>query len=114
MKIILSAAAALPNEQPDGSPLISGETITYRGQSYDLTQLNEGSIVKADSPFEGSITRINGQIQLKLQYKYNSSLAEPNQSTNWEDYTFIVTEGQCPDPIKYKPVIEEPSEVIEV
>ncbi|MDP2715548.1 hypothetical protein [Rheinheimera sp.] len=108
MKIILSPHSVFEQDTP---PQVRGELITYRGETYDLSQLPEGAIVEADSPFIGQITRINGEIHLKLEYRYNTNLAEDNQSTNWSDYTFNVTNGQCPDPIVYKPVAQEPENV---
>ena len=105
MKITLSPNAAFQQDTP---PTVNGETINYRGESYDLTHLPEGSEVEAELPFIGKIKRENGQIDLTLQYQYNMELAENNQSVDWADYTFIVTDGQCPCPIKYKPVVQEP------
>ena len=104
MKITLSPIAAFHQDTP---PTVTGETITYRGEAYNLSQLPDGAEVETDSPFIGKIKRVNGQIELTLQYKYNMELAEDNQSTNWADYTFIVTDGQCPDPIVYKPIKKE-------
>lgn len=101
MKITLSPIASLNQDTP---PLVSGETITYLGKQYDLTQLPDGASVKAESPFIGNINRVNGEIQLTLEYQYNMEQAEDHQSLNWDDYTFIVTNGQCPCPIKFKPV----------
>lgn len=101
MKIILSPIAAFQHDVP---PTVSGDKLTYRGQTHDLAQLPDGATVQAVSPFIGQIARVNGQIQLKLEYRYHMEKAEDHQSLDWEDYTFNVTEGQCPDPIKYKPV----------
>lgn len=97
----------------DISPIISGEVLTYRGESYNLSQLPEGGIVEADTPFIGNITRLNGQLQVKLQYCYHMEKAEDHQSLNWDDYTFVVTEGQCPCPIKFKPEPEQNSGAFE-
>lgn len=99
MKIILSPTAAFTDDTP---PTVQGETITYRGESYDLSQLPDGGEVEAESPFVGTIKRIDGVVHLTLQFQYNMEAAEDNQSTDWADYTFDVTSGQCPNPIKYK------------
>lgn len=104
MIIKLSAKAALPTENPDTLPTVSGETLTYRGKSYNLSGLPDGATVEADEPFCGTISRVGGAIHLTLQYKYDMTTAEDSQSTDWADYTFTVTDGQCPDPITYKPV----------
>ena len=103
MKIILSPIAAFTDDTP---PTVSGELIIYRGEQYDLSQLQDGAEVEADLPFIGKIKRIAGQVELTLQYQYNMETAEDNQSTDWSDYTFVVTDGQCPCPIKRKPVEE--------
>lgn len=100
MKIILSPTAAFTDDTP---PSVSGDTITYRGEQYDLSQLPDGAEVEAESPFIGKIKRVSGQIELTLQYQYNMTTADDFQSTDWADYTFIVTDGQCPCPIVRKP-----------
>lgn len=101
MKIILSPVAAFEQDTP---PTVNGETITYRGETYDLSQLPDGATVEAESPFTGSITRQNGEVSLTLEYRYHMEKAEDFQSSNWDDYTFVVSNGQCPCPIKFKPV----------
>ncbi|KKL00239.1 hypothetical protein EIK76_00480 [Rheinheimera mesophila] len=106
MKIILNPIAALPNEQADTPPTVDGDILNYRGQTYDLSQLPEGAEVEAESPFVGSIKRENNQVEVSIEFKYNSILAEPAQSQNIEDYTFIVAQGNCPNPIVFKSVPE--------
>ena len=108
MRITLSPYASLPNQEADTPPSVSGEVLSYRGQSYDLSQLPEGATVEAESPFCRTISRINGVVHVKLEYIYDSLTAEDDQSHDWADFTFEVTDGQCPDPIVYKPV-EEPA-----
>lgn len=110
MKIILSPVACFAQDTP---PTVNGEILTYRGESYNLTQLPEGGTVEADTPFIGNITRLNGQLQVKLQYCYHMEKAEDHQSHNWDDYTFVVTDGKCPCPIKFKPEPEQNSGVFE-
>lgn len=107
MKITLHAVGSIPLLTPDTPPTVSGETLTYRGESYDLSQLPDGATVEASEPFTGTISRIGGVIHVGLQYIYDSQLAEDNQSTDIADYIFAVTDGQCPDPIRYKP--QEPA-----
>ena len=104
MKITLNIVGSIPSLTPDAPPTVLGETLSYRGETYDLSPLPDGATVEAESPFCGSISRINGVIHVKLEYIYDSLLAEDDQSHDWADYTFDVTEGQCPDPIVYKPV----------
>ena len=115
MKITLSPLAAF---EDDALPTINGEVLTYRGESYDLSQLPNGASVEADSPFVGSIARDdNGVVSLTLQYQYNMETAEENQSTDWADYTFdtSVAPITCPilrkpEPEIVEPIVEEPSQ----
>lgn len=101
MKIIISPIGGTDNL--DTLPIVNGDFLTYRGQQYDLAQLPDGGQVEASAPFVGLIKRVNGQVELTLHYRYNSALAEPDQPKDISAYTFIVENGQCPDPIVYKP-----------
>lgn len=100
-KIILSPTVSNIDSKP---PLVSGNTITYNGVAYDLTGLAEGSQVEADSPFVGVIKNNAGVYEVTLQYHYCTDTAEPMQSTNWDDWTFMIEDGECPCPIKRRPV----------
>lgn len=106
MKITLLAAAALPNGEFDTPPFVAGETLSYRGVSYDFSPLNEGEEIEIGRPFSGAVVRENGELVLSIEYLFESSAAEPNQSTLLADYTFNVTDGACPCPIIRKPVAE--------
>lgn len=99
MKITLSPIASHTDDTP---PSVSQDTITYRGTDYDLSQLPDGGEVEAEAPFSGKIKRIDGVIHVTLQYQYCTDTAEPMQSTDIADYTFDVTSGDCPCPIKRK------------
>ena len=101
MKIILSPVAS--NKTTTVS--LNGLTLTIGGQEIDLSIIPIGGEAEPDdnSPFIGKVTRD----EVTIRYEYNSQLAEPNQSTNWDSYTFEVTEGDVPCPIKWKPVVEE-------
>ncbi|MDX1538817.1 hypothetical protein [Arsukibacterium sp.] len=111
MKIVLSPIASAIADQ---LPVVAGDTVTYRSETYDLAPLPDGATVEADSPFIGNISRVNSELQFTLEYQYNAKLAEDNQPTDWASYTFVVTEGECPDPIIYKPVQQDPEPVSEV
>ena len=87
---------------------VDGLVITIDGQEIDLSVIPEGGVAEPDedSPFVGNVTRE----EVTVKYFYESMKAEPNQSTNWDDYTFKVTSGEVPCPIQWKPepeVIEE-------
>lgn len=103
-KIILSPTVSNTDSKP---PLVSGNTITYEGVDYDLSGLVEGSQVEADLPFLGVVKNNAGVYEVTLQYHYCTDTAEPMQSTDWDDYTFIVEDGQCPDPIIRKEIDNE-------
>lgn len=101
MKITLSSIASTTQDTP---PQVIGDVLIYRSEQYNLFDLPDGAEVEADEPFVGKIKRVNGQIELTLQYHYNSQLAEPYQSTDINDYIFVVEDGYCTDPITYKEV----------
>lgn len=103
-KIVLSPQASPTDDAP---PVVSGEYITYRGISYDLSPLPEGGQIEIGAPFEGAVTRIGGVIHVKLAYLYNWDAAEDYQSTDWSDYTFTLTDGACPCPIKRRPQLPQ-------
>lgn len=96
MHIILSPIAS----NKTTTVLISGLTLTIDGTDYDLSVIPEGGQAEADenSPFIGTVTRE----QVTIRYEYDSQLAEPSQSTDWSDYTFDVTAGTVPCPIKWR------------
>ena len=102
MKIKLDVSE---NKTDDNPPAVSGEVLTYRGESYDLSQLPSGAEVEAETPFTNKIKRsVDGELSLSLQYFYTTQTAEANQSMNINDYIFDVIDGECPCPIKRKPV----------
>ena len=88
---------------------VSGLTVTVDGTEYDLSIIPEGGQAEAstDSPFIGTVTRES----VTIRYEYDSSKAEPDQSTNWDDWTFFVESGEVPCPIRWKP---EPEVGVEV
>src|SRR5690606_36341847 len=96
MRIILSPIAS--NKTTTVS--VSGLTLTIDGTDYDLSVIPEGGQAEAseESPFIGTVTRD----AVTIRYEYDSRLAEPNQSTDWTDYTFDVVSGDVPCPIKWR------------
>lgn len=105
MKIILSPVAS----NKTTSVSVSGLSLTIDGTDYGLSIIPEGGQAEASegSPFIGTVTRDS----VTIRYEYDSLKAEPGQSTNWDDYTFDVVEGEVPCPIKWKP---EPEVEVEV
>ena len=105
MKIKLDVIESGINKVDNTPPTVSGEVLTYRGESYDLSQLPNGAEVEAESPFTDKIKRnVDGELSVSLQYFYTTQTAEANQSMNINDYIFDVIAGECPCPIKRKPV----------
>jgi hypothetical protein len=96
MKIILSSIASNYTTQVS----VNGLVITIDGQPIDLSVIPEGGYAEPDdeSPFIGKVTRD----EVTVRYHYESLKAIPDQSTNWDDYTFEVTEGPVPCPIKWR------------
>lgn len=96
MRIILSPIAS--NKTTTAS--VSGLTVTVDGTDYDLSVIPENGQAEADinSPFIGTVTRD----AVTIRYEYNSQSAEPNQSTDWVDYTFDIGSGDVPCPIKWR------------
>ena len=88
---------------------LSGLVLTIDGTEYDLSIIPEGGQAEASegSPFIGTVTRES----VTIRYEYDSMKAEPDQSTNWDDWTFFVESGDVPCPIKWKP--EPDQEVVE-
>ncbi len=104
MKIKLDIIESGVNQINEISPTVIGDTLTYRGKSYDLSQLPNGAEVDADLPFTDKIKRsIDGELSISLQYFYTTQTAEPHQSMDINDYIFDVVDGKCPCPIKRKP-----------
>lgn len=104
MKIVLLPIAS----NTDTVVFIDGLIVTVDGILHNLSAIPEGGQAEAEDegPFFGIVTRE----EVKIKYFYNSSTAEPNQSTDIADYTFDMTSGPVPDPIVRKPVPVEPLE----
>ena len=83
------------------------QVLTYNGTEYDLSSIPLNGEAGGEAPAIGSIKNIEGVIHLTLLYPYDTSLAEPNQSSNLEDYIVDVTSGEVASPIKLKPVEEQ-------
>lgn len=101
MKITLSPIASTHTTEVE----VDGLTITIDGKPIDLSVIPERGYAEPDddSPFIGKVTRY----EMTVRYHYQSALAEPDQSTDWADYTFEVASGPVPCPIAWKPVHEE-------
>ena len=87
---------------------INGLIVTVDGTDFNLEIIPEGGQAEADedSPFIGTLTRE----KVTVKYHYESIKAEPNQSTDWADYTFDIESGDVPCPIKWKPEPEGEAE----
>jgi len=96
MKIVLSPIASSRTT----NVTVNGLVITIDGQPIDLSVIPEGGYAEPDedSPFVGNVTRD----KVTVRYHYESLKAKPNQSSNWDDYTFEVADGVVPCPIVWK------------
>lgn len=96
MRIILSPVAS--NKTTTVS--VNGLTVTVDGNDYDLSLIPDGGSAEAaeGSHFIGTLIRD----KVTIRYEYDSQLADPNQSTNWADWTFDVVSGDVPCPIKWR------------
>ena len=96
MKITLSPIASTYTTEVE----VDGLTITIDGTPVDLSVIPVGGYAEPedDSPFIGKVTRD----EVTVRYHYESMKAVPDQSTNWDDYTFDVTSGPVPSPIIWK------------
>lgn len=96
MKIILLPVASSRTTQVS----VSGLVITIDDTPIDLSVIPVGGVAEPDedSPFVGNVTRE----EVTVKYHYDSVKADPNQSKDWADYTFEITEGAVPSPIKWK------------
>lgn len=110
MKIILSPIAS------DHTTTVSVNylKLTIDGQEIDLSVIPEGGVAtpEDDSPFVSNVTRD----EVTIRYHYESAKAIPDQSTNWDDYTFEVSSGKVPCPIQWKtePKLNETEQIDEV
>lgn len=112
MKIILNLRASklLSDSLP---PYIDGDSITYNGLTYDFGQLLEGAEIQIGHPFTEPVKRVGGEVVVVIDYVYSLTTALMLQSEDIADFTFNMEIGQCPCPIKRKP-IAEPLEDINV
>jgi hypothetical protein len=96
MKITLSPVAS--NRITKVS--LNGTVLTIDGQDVDLSVIPEGGYAEAEAggPFVGNVTRHEATIL----YHYDTSKAALEQSSDWAHYTFDVTDGPVPCPIKWR------------
>lgn len=88
----------------DVPPIVNGRILTFRGIDYDFSAVAEGDVIEKGLPFISPVSVANGAIICTLEYLFSTATAEPQQSANWDDYKFDLASGQCPCPIKRKPV----------
>ena len=95
---------------------VNGEKLTVDSVEHDLSAIPEGGQVEGELPALGLIKRVNGVIEIAIEYHYDGDLAEPMQSTNEADYIVDCASGEVPSPIKWLPeaAVEEVAVVDEV
>lgn len=98
LKVILSPISSTH----DTTVSVDGLTVTVDGTPYDLAVIPEGGQAEAEEggPFIGIVTRE----EVTVLYHYDGSTAEPDQSTDWADYSYFIESGPVPDPIVRKEV----------
>ena len=108
MKIILSPIAS----DYTTTVAVDGLKLTIDEQEIDLSVIPEGGQAEPEdnSPFVGTVTRD----RVEIKYYYESDKAEPHQSADWDDYTFEITSGEVPCPIKWISASNENSEAQDV
>lgn len=80
---------------------VNGEKLTVDSVEHDLSAIPEGGQVEGELPALGLIKRVNGVIEITIEYHYDGELAEPMQSTNEADYIVDCVSGEVPSPIKW-------------
>ena len=68
MKIKLSPIASNKRTKIE----VDNDILIYDGVSYDLSVIPDGAEVEAEAPAIGVIKRVNGEIEITLQYFYDS------------------------------------------
>lgn len=68
MKINLSPIAADTKTTIEAQ----GDTLICNNVSYDFSTIQDGAEIEAVPPMIGKIKRINGEIELTIEYQYNS------------------------------------------
>ena len=86
---------------------VSGDVITIDSVPFDLSSIPEGGQVEGELPSLGLIKRVDGVIEITIEYHYDSALAEPMQSTNKSDYIIDCVAGEVPSPIQWLPLEQE-------
>lgn len=101
MKIKLSPIVSI-EKTPKIS--ISGLEITIDDTVINLADIPDGGQAEAskDSPFIGIVTRD----EVTIKYPYSTDVYSPNQSIDWNDYTFEIEDGEVPNPLKKREDIE--------
>lgn len=99
----------------DSVILVDGDTVTINGEPVDLSVIEDGEQCEAERPIVGLVRRVEGVLELAIEYHYTTETAEPEQSTDPAAYVVNVEAGQVPDPIIRKPEQEpiEDAEIIE-
>lgn len=78
---------------------VSGKKLTYNGVETDFSAIEDGDIAEGVYPVIGDIKRTGTEYELTVACIYDSSTAEPNQSTDINDYIQTRTSGTLSDPI---------------
>lgn len=71
---------------------VNGDKLIYNGVPYDMSVIPDGAEVEAETPAIGLVKRVNGEIEITLQYFYDSkNCSYKERFPNEDGYT--ITEG---------------------
>ncbi|ALT58064.1 hypothetical protein FDG94_gp072 [Pseudomonas phage SM1] len=80
MYIKLSPYVVIPGDSTDMEVSVSGDLIAINGTDFDFSPLPEGAelpaVATGSDYFEGSITRVDGEIRLTLKLPISSDASE--------------------------------------
>lgn len=89
MKIKLSPIASNSKTMIE----VNGDTLIYDGVSYDMSVIPDGAEVKAEAPAIGTIKRVDREIEITLQYFYDSNNCSYEDRFPNED-GYVITNGK--------------------
>lgn len=72
---------------------VDGDILIYNSKSYDMSVIPDGAEVKAEAPAIGTIKRVDREIEITLQYFYDSRNCINEERFPNED-GYIITNGK--------------------
>lgn len=99
MKLILSLQAMAPDGVATTAS-VDGDTLTYNGEAYDLSEIPNGGmgVVPEGGPFSGDIERTEGVLSVPLRWQFSPHNAASVQPS--EPVVLTIDGGPVPDPVE--------------